>query len=631
MARLPQPGGDNGNWGAILNDFLTQVHNNDGTLKNDVVTAAAIAPDSVNATTITDGSITSAQIADGTIVATDISATAGIAKAQLSAGVQASLDKADSALQSVPSASGRSYSGFPLRLPGEKTIAVAQELADVRSSSAAPAGTKTNVLAESWGKPGILKHIWMASGGTYDKDGFMEQGGLIRIYTDNASTPSVSMTLGDFFCFSNHTNVFNTPRVGRTARGAGGESSAYRYLYMPFQKYLRVEVENNTNVDVLFYGQADYSLIDTFSDIGSQQRAYGIKGQRVASQPRQTPLTICDFDGSGQIESLWVSFSGASSGDTGVLEGNVEIYVDGETMPSWSSSGGEDAFNGGWYGMPVGGYPAGRAGDSDQSGTHISMYRFFVDDPIYFNSHLKVVSWAGQPNQAVPASTTIDYAGYVGVWSDTAVAPSYTAVDTTATAILDDQMNQSAGTIDTNNWLQQGDRTQASASGSSFTVPYGSANPDQDVRVVRKNVTLPSDYWLETRVRITDASHDAQEAHLIMLGSTPDPYFGSAVHIQLRRNSQNNWTIQLRDDFDTVFVVTIGSGRDLVNNWVRLALKKTGTKVTGYYSLNPSPAQWIPIGTWAPTKTGTGFGVGTWTAAAEFDYLVVRPLSSYTS
>lgn len=32
MARLPQPGGDAGNWGEILNEYLSQVHNTDGTL-----------------------------------------------------------------------------------------------------------------------------------------------------------------------------------------------------------------------------------------------------------------------------------------------------------------------------------------------------------------------------------------------------------------------------------------------------------------------------------------------------------------------------------------------------------------------------------------------------------------------
>jgi len=34
MARLPQPGGDKGNWGEILNDYLSQSHNDDGSLKD---------------------------------------------------------------------------------------------------------------------------------------------------------------------------------------------------------------------------------------------------------------------------------------------------------------------------------------------------------------------------------------------------------------------------------------------------------------------------------------------------------------------------------------------------------------------------------------------------------------------
>lgn len=37
MARLPQVGGDDGNWGTILNEFLHQAHNPNGTLKSDSV------------------------------------------------------------------------------------------------------------------------------------------------------------------------------------------------------------------------------------------------------------------------------------------------------------------------------------------------------------------------------------------------------------------------------------------------------------------------------------------------------------------------------------------------------------------------------------------------------------------
>ncbi len=47
MSRLPQPGGDEGTWGQILNDYLSTAHNNDGSIKDNVVTAASIAPGAV--------------------------------------------------------------------------------------------------------------------------------------------------------------------------------------------------------------------------------------------------------------------------------------------------------------------------------------------------------------------------------------------------------------------------------------------------------------------------------------------------------------------------------------------------------------------------------------------------------
>jgi len=65
MPRLPQPGSDNGTWGDILNDYLSQTHNADGTLKNDVVTNGAIAP----------GAVTTTEIANATIGLTKLNTT----------------------------------------------------------------------------------------------------------------------------------------------------------------------------------------------------------------------------------------------------------------------------------------------------------------------------------------------------------------------------------------------------------------------------------------------------------------------------------------------------------------------------------------------------------------------------
>jgi hypothetical protein len=67
MARLPTPGADNGNWGSILNDYLSQVLKPDGTLKDNTVTANTIAPNSITSAEIATDAIGASQIADGSI------------------------------------------------------------------------------------------------------------------------------------------------------------------------------------------------------------------------------------------------------------------------------------------------------------------------------------------------------------------------------------------------------------------------------------------------------------------------------------------------------------------------------------------------------------------------------------
>lgn len=123
MARLPNPGGDDGVWGSILNDFLAQAHNTDGTLKDTGVVAqkyvkpgsgipesdlasavqAKLNASSADATsstkgvvqlagdlsgtassvTIAAGAITASKIANTTITDAQISASAAIAQSKI--------------------------------------------------------------------------------------------------------------------------------------------------------------------------------------------------------------------------------------------------------------------------------------------------------------------------------------------------------------------------------------------------------------------------------------------------------------------------------------------------------------------------------------------------------------------
>ncbi len=67
MARLPTPGSDDGDWGTILNDYLAQSHNDDGTISDDAI-ASIQSQLSLSSDDITEGAtnlfVTSAQQTD---------------------------------------------------------------------------------------------------------------------------------------------------------------------------------------------------------------------------------------------------------------------------------------------------------------------------------------------------------------------------------------------------------------------------------------------------------------------------------------------------------------------------------------------------------------------------------------
>lgn len=68
MSRLPTPGSDDGTWGDVLNDFLNQAHNTDGTLLASAVSSA-----------ISNGSITTAKLSQAYIPASEKGSISGVA------------------------------------------------------------------------------------------------------------------------------------------------------------------------------------------------------------------------------------------------------------------------------------------------------------------------------------------------------------------------------------------------------------------------------------------------------------------------------------------------------------------------------------------------------------------------
>jgi hypothetical protein len=67
MARLPIPGSDDGSWGSILNDFLTQAHDVSGQLKADSVGTAQIQDNAITSAQLDSTALTKADVGLGNV------------------------------------------------------------------------------------------------------------------------------------------------------------------------------------------------------------------------------------------------------------------------------------------------------------------------------------------------------------------------------------------------------------------------------------------------------------------------------------------------------------------------------------------------------------------------------------
>lgn len=157
MARMPTPGGDNGSWGEILNDFLSQAHTNTGALKSD----------SVDTSHVRDGAIT---------------------RAKTSSGVQTSLDAADSA---IPSSQKGAADGVAT-LDGSSKLAAAQIPAVVATKSTNSADTGKAIDAYT-GAPLVV-----VSGGVLENDGVTRATGKKLVVTLTADGTDIEdLTIED--------------------------------------------------------------------------------------------------------------------------------------------------------------------------------------------------------------------------------------------------------------------------------------------------------------------------------------------------------------------------------------------------------------------------------------------------
>jgi hypothetical protein len=270
------------------------------------------------------------------------------------------------------------------------------------SPSVHVAGRETVTLAEIEG-PGAVQHIWL----TVHPRHWRQL--VFRIFWDGEETPSVETPLGDFFCsgWCERVNIASLPIA---VNPAGGFNS---YWEMPFRQSARITVENLSPapLESALYYQITYTLTEVPED-----RAYfHAQWRRSNPLPYQTVHSLLDgVRGAGQYVGTYLAWGVNNNGWWG--EGEIKFYLDGDSdWPTICGTGTEDYFGGAWnFEHPAGQYGAFstpylgmpqviRPDGLYRSQQRFGMYRWHVQDPIRFQSDLRVtiqaLGWRSQQEE----------------------------------------------------------------------------------------------------------------------------------------------------------------------------------------------------------------------------------------
>jgi len=252
---------------------------------------------------------------------------------------------------------------------------------------------ETREIADIRG-PGALQHIWMTPSHHW-------RFSILRIYWDNAVTPSVECPVGDFFACG--WNRF--AQVSSLAVCVNPGSGLNCYWEMPFRARCRITMTNLGPEQMTLYYQIDYTL----AKVPDNAAYFHAQFRRANPLPYGSVYTILDgVEGQGQYVGTYMAWGVNNNGWWG--EGEIKFFMDADgEFPTICGTGTEDYFCGS-YGFEVPGadgktygeFTTPYAGLSQvirpdgmySSQTRFGLYRWHIVDPIRFRERLRVTMQA---------------------------------------------------------------------------------------------------------------------------------------------------------------------------------------------------------------------------------------------
>ncbi len=276
---------------------------------------------------------------------------------------------------------------------------------------------------------GSIRHIWFTIN---SPSPFHLRELVLRMYWDGESEPSVEAPIGDFF-----GTGFEYEDVPGGHRGQKYESwwslpitvqdrAMNCYFEMPFGRGARITVTNDGAQDVPnLYFHVDYQQYRNAASTEKKGRFHAQWRHEVTravpeseSQGKNVDgknnYVLMEAVGAGQYVGTILNVFGLSTGWWG--EGDDMFFVDEDNegrdrRPAISGTGMEDYFNNAWmfqkpFSYPFIGYS--QQGNRDWTGSH-TMYRFHIQDPIYFRKNLRSTIEHGHANDREDEYTSVAF------------------------------------------------------------------------------------------------------------------------------------------------------------------------------------------------------------------------------
>jgi len=234
--------------------------------------------------------------------------------------------------------------------------------------------------------PGVIEGVWLE---LESRDTRCAENMSIEAYWDGETDPSVLAVVSDFFGTRYTGADFRSLPIGNR------DGQMYCYFPMPFRTEGRIVLRNFTGEKVIAHTWVAWRPEDSFGEDIGMFHAQG----RATTAEYGEPITVLEAHGRGQYVGCVLS---AHNEETlKFLEGDEQMFVDDETIPSIHGTGTADYFNGGRRFMgesfTAATHGATIIGETD-TGHHVTAYRLHLTDYVPFNNTFRMQFEHGPAN-----------------------------------------------------------------------------------------------------------------------------------------------------------------------------------------------------------------------------------------